>query len=213
MAWYQYQENMLIEDKRLITLDRWRILSMEDSTGIGMEVNTSSFLLQCDFSTRSWTTNRELLEIESCSSSAVYGSIVSTSAVFLLALVLGGIVMLGVFSLCVGYFFGGASREGKPPPDFWRVCCPPKKTALLLIPPAVQASFLFLVIIYVGFFFSVCLFIFHVFSFSYWNLSFPYFWALAPASWGSSMYVFLVYILFCKCGIVPVKALVPRLPK
>ena len=48
--------------------------------------------------------------------------------------------MLGVFSLCVGYFFGGASREGKPPPDFWRLCCQ-KKKALPLIPPAVQASF------------------------------------------------------------------------
>ena len=44
---------MLIEEKRLITLDKWRILSMEDSTGIGMEVNTSFFLLQCHFSARS----------------------------------------------------------------------------------------------------------------------------------------------------------------
>ena len=129
MAWYQYQENMLIEEKRLITLDRWRILSMEDSTGIGMEVNTSSFLLQCHFSTGSWRTNRELLEIGSCSSSTVYDSIVSTSAVFLFALVVGGIVMLWVFSLCVGFFFGGASREAKHPPNFWRVCCQKKKTA------------------------------------------------------------------------------------
>ena len=128
MGWYQYQENMLIEEKRLITLDRWRILSTEDSTGIGMEVNTSSFLLQCHFSTRSRRTNRELLEIGSFSSSAFYDSIVSTSAVFFFALVVGGIVMLGVFSLCVGYFFGGASREGKPPPDFWRLCCQKKKS-------------------------------------------------------------------------------------
>ena len=200
MGWYQYQENMLIEEKRLITLDKWRKLSMEDSTGIGMEVNTSSFLLQCHFSTGSWRTNRELLEIGSCSSSAVYDSIVSTSAVFLFALVVGGIVMRGVFSLCVGYFFGGASRKGKPPPDFWRLCC--QKNS--------QASFLFLVVVLFCF---VCLFIFHIFSFSYSNFSFPYFWALAPASWGSSIYIFLAYILFCKCGIALVKALVPRLPK
>ena len=77
---------MLIEKKRLITLDRWRILSTEDSTGIGMEVNTSSFLLQCHFSTRSRRTNRELLEIGSFSSSAFYDSIVSTSSVFFLPL-------------------------------------------------------------------------------------------------------------------------------
>ena len=210
MGWYQYQENMLIEEKRLITLDKWRILSMEDSTGIGMEVNTSSFLLQCHFSARSWRTNRELLEIGSCSSSAVYDSIVSTSAVFLFALVVGGILMLGIFSLCVVYFFGGACRKGKPPPDVWRLCCQKWKTALPLIPPAVQASFLFLVVVLFCF---VCLFIFHIFCFSYWNFSFPYFWALAPASWGSLIYVFLVYILFCKCGIARVKALVPCLPK
>lgn len=155
MGWYQYQENMLIEEKRLITLDKWRILSMEDSTGIGMEVNTSSFLLQCHFSTRLWRTNRELLEIGSCSSCAVYDSIVSTSAVFLFALVVGGIVMLGVFSLCVGYFFGGASRQGKPPPDFWRFCCQKQtqhsRQSRQLYRPA-------LVIIFVVLFCFVCLF-------------------------------------------------------
>lgn len=210
MGWYQYQENMLIEEKRLITLDKWRILSMEDSTGIGMEVNTSSFLLQCHFSARSWRTNRELLEIGSCSSSAVYDSIVSTSAVFLFALVVGGILMLGIFSLCVVYFLAAPAARENLPQTSGGSAAKNEKTALPPIPPAVQASFLFLVVVLFCF---VCLFIFHIFCFSYWNFSFPYFWALAPASWGSLIYVFLVYILFCKCGIALVKALVPCLPK
>ena len=208
MGWYQYQENMLIEKKRLITLDRWRILSTEDSTGIGMEVNTSSFLLQCHFSTRSWRTNRELPEIGSCSSSAVYDSIDSPSAVFLS----WDCNAWGIFFVCWVLFWRRQLR-GKTSLRLLVALLPKKKTVLPLIPPAVQASFLFLVIIVVVLFCFVCLFIFHIFSFSNWNLSFPYFWALAPVSRVSSIYVFVVYILFCKCGIAPVKALVPRLPK
>ena len=38
MVWYQYQENTLTEDRLLSILDRWLVLLMEGSTGIGMEV-------------------------------------------------------------------------------------------------------------------------------------------------------------------------------
>ena len=88
---------------------------------------------------------------------------------FLFALVVGGVIMRGVFSLCVGTFLAApAARENLP--RLLAALLPKKK--LPLIPPAVQASFLFLVVVLFCF---VCLFIFHIFSFSYWNLSFRYF--------------------------------------